>query len=128
MVTDIMTSRRILIVEDNPANITHVVDFLSFLKHEVHVAFNGKQGVEMAIELQPDVILMDIQMPIMSGFEAISLLRKNEATATKKVIVTTARASEQDRLACLEVGADAYLSKPLSLKELARMILELTEN
>ena len=117
----------ILIVDDNPANITHVADFLRFQGYEVHVSFDGRQAIEMAVNLSPDLILMDVQMPVMSGFEAMKRLRENDVTASVKVIAVTARASEQDRLACLEAGAIAYLSKPFSLKVLGRLIQDLIE-
>ena len=120
-----MPPARILIADDNQDNITHVEHFLKFKEYEVHVAHNGKQAMEMALELSPHVILMDVQMPVMSGLEAMQKLREIEDTKSIKLIALTARASEKDRTACLEAGADAYLSKPFRLKELAKLIEEL---
>ena len=113
-----VTSRRILIVDDHQANITHVADFLRFKNYNVEVAYDGKQAIEMATEYSPDIILMDIQMPVISGFEAMRILRANEETADIKIIAVTARAAQKDREACLEAGADGYLSKPFKLATL----------
>lgn len=121
---DVMT-RRILIVDDNQANITHVADFLRFKKFEVEVAYDGEQAIEKALECGPDVILMDIQMPGISGFEAIKLLRSNSATAAIKVIAVTARATQRDKEACLQAGADGYLSKPFKLAMLDQKLAEM---
>jgi CheY-like chemotaxis protein len=122
-----MPPTRILIVDDNPANIPHVADYLRFHGFEVHVASEGRQAIEMAVNLSPDLILMDIQMPEMSGFEAMKLLQGNDATSSLKIVAVTARASEQDRLACLDAGAVAYLSKPFKLKELVTLVQDLVE-
>ena len=75
MVLQTKSKGTVLIVEDNPANVPHVRDFLKFKGLEVHVALGGIEGVEMTERLVPDVVLMDIQMPTVSGIDAINKIR-----------------------------------------------------
>ena len=120
-----MSSYRVLIVDDHEDNITHVSDFLTFKGCDVSVAQDGEKGVEMALEEDPDVILMDIQMPELSGVDAIRILREKEQTKNAKIIAVTARATEKDRKLCMDAGADAYLSKPFKLKVLFEKMIEI---
>jgi CheY-like chemotaxis protein len=86
------------------------------------VAMDGQQAVEYAIRYQPDVILMDVQMPVMDGLAAIEQLRDHPRTAHTPIIALTALAMVGDRERCLNAGADDYLSKPVRLKELTKII------
>lgn len=123
-----MSSQIVLIVDDNPANIPHVVDYLQFHGFETRVASNGEEGVALARQLLPDVTLMDVQMPGMSGVEAMRLLSSAPETADLKIIALTALATPEDRLACLEAGASEYLAKPFKLKELVALVRSLMED
>jgi CheY-like chemotaxis protein len=87
-------------------------------------AHDGQEAIDRAITEQPALILMDIQMPVLDGLEATRRLRANSATAAIPIITLTALAMPEDSLRCLEAGANAYLSKPLNLAELDRIILE----
>ena len=106
----------ILIVEDNDKNMKLVRDVLQAKGYETAEAVTGEDGVCMARELLPDAILMDIQLPGMSGVEALKVLRANPATAPIPVIAITASVMDQDRARILAAGFDAYVSKPISLK------------
>ena len=117
-----MSPQTVLIVDDNPANIPHVVDYLEFHGFVTHVASNGEDGVAMARELRPDVTLMDVQMPGMSGIDAMRLLGSDPGTADLKIIALTALATPEDRQSCLDAGACEYLAKPFRLKALVAMI------
>ena len=117
---------KVLIVEDNAANITHVRDYLHSRGFDVVTAGNGLDGIDAAAQLLPDVILMDIQMPGIDGFEAIARLRRDRRTEKLFIVALTAMAMAEDRARCLEAGADAYLSKPFSLKELETLITKAT--
>ena len=123
-----MNKKIVLIVDDTPANIPHVVDYLEFHGFVTHVASDGEGGVEKARQLRPDVILMDVQMPGMSGMEATRLLSADPETTGLKIIALTALATHEDRLACLEAGATEYLAKPFKLKELVALIRTLVED
>jgi len=122
-----MSTQTILIVDDNPANIPHVVDYLEFHGFQTHVASNGEEGVAKARQLRPDVTLMDVQMPGISGVDAMRLLTDDPETRDLKIIALTALATPEDRLTCLEAGASDYLAKPFKLKELVAMIRGLLE-
>ncbi|BAW96693.1 two-component hybrid sensor and regulator [[Synechococcus] sp. NIES-970] len=116
------TQATILLVEDNLSNITTMVDYLQAKGYAVLVAMNGREGVAMARQQQPDLILMDIQMPEMDGLEAIARIRQDPAIATTPIIALTALAMKGDRERCLQAGADEYVSKPVRLKALLQLI------
>ena len=111
----------ILLVEDSEANIAMMLDLLQ-IKYQVIVAKNGVEAIEQAQSTPPDLILMDIQMPVMDGLEAIRRLRADEQFATVPIIALTALAMPGDRERCLDAGADEYLSKPVSMKGLLKVI------
>ncbi|WP_024545573.1 response regulator [Picosynechococcus sp. NKBG15041c] len=116
------TQATILLVEDNLSNITTIVDYLQAKGYAVLVAMNGREGVAMARQQQPDLILMDIQMPEMDGLEAIARIRQDPAIATTPIIALTALAMKGDRERCLQAGADEYVSKPVRLKALLQLM------
>lgn len=109
-ITDI-SKPRILIVEDSVDNQILLTAFLAKLPVITEVATNGQKAIELALQRKYDVILMDIQMPIMDGFEALQILRKHHYPG--KVIALTAHAMNGDREACLAKGFDDYLCKPI---------------
>ena len=112
----------ILLVEDNQANITTISDYLEIAGYQVVVALNGRQAIEMADQYLPDLILMDIYMPVMDGLEAIRLLRSDERFADTIIFALTALAMPEDRDRCLEAGANEFLTKPIQLKALLARI------
>jgi CheY-like chemotaxis protein len=113
---------KILIVDDNESNIMMVQDYLANRSYQIRTAFNGSEAIKQAIEFLPDLILMDVQMPHMNGFEATKRLRTDPQFATVPIIALTAFAMPGDRERCIEAGMDQYLSKPVKLKELQQMI------
>ena len=121
----IVDAPMILIAEDNDANISILVEYLSLKGYPLVVTHNGKIAIELAQETQPDLILMDIQMPEMDGLEAIQCIRQIPELAHTPIVAITALAMEGDRDRCLAAGANAYLSKPIKLKQLAQLIQEL---
>ncbi|WP_201323909.1 hybrid sensor histidine kinase/response regulator [Pseudanabaena sp. lw0831] len=112
----------ILLVEDNEANIQTFTSYLSAYEYRVVLAKNGQEGVAMAKTYQPDIILMDIQMPVMDGLQATRLIRAEPKLATVPIIALTARAMQGDQGLCLEAGANQYLSKPVELEQLVGVI------
>jgi two-component system, cell cycle response regulator DivK len=115
---------KILIVEDNENNRSLFRDILSFHGHQVSVASDGREGVVLARQLLPDLILMDIQMPGMDGMSAGCLLKQDPATAGLKVIALTSFAMQGDEEKFLAAGFDGYLSKPISTRELPALVLK----
>jgi signal transduction histidine kinase/ActR/RegA family two-component response regulator len=121
----------ILLAEDNLSNVLTIQEYLSDHGYEVIVAHNGLEAIANAEKTLPNIILMDIQMPVMSGLEAIRRLRATPKFASVPIIALTALAMPGDRERCLETGADEYLSKPVSLKgliETINLLLQSSEN
>jgi len=112
----------ILLAEDNEDNINTIADYLLTRGCRVVVARNGGEAIERAREERPDVILMDVQMPGMDGLEATRRIRADAELAEVPIIALTALAMPDDRERCLKAGADEYLSKPVSLKQLIGLI------
>ena len=113
---------RILIVEDNEMNRDMLSRRLKRKGFDVEVAVDGQQGVEMATALMPDIVLMDMSLPIMDGWAATKALRRNEATAALKIIALTAHAMDGDRQKAIKAGCDDYDTKPIDLKRLLSKI------
>ena len=115
----------ILLADDNLPSVLTIGEYLESHGYEVVVAHDGSEAVEKAEAIHPDLILMDIQMPVMNGLEAIARLRGNVRFAETPIIALTALAMPGDRERSLLAGANEYTSKPVSLKLLAKTINEL---
>ncbi|WP_423146570.1 two-component regulator propeller domain-containing protein [Rubrolithibacter danxiaensis] len=116
----------ILLAEDNLINQKLAIRVLNKLGYEVDLANNGKEAVDMLNEKTYDVILMDILMPEMDGLEATKYIRQN-AAHQPLIVAMTANALSQDRDECLHAGMDDYISKPINLEELMRILMESSE-
>jgi PAS domain S-box-containing protein len=112
----------ILLAEDNMSNVLLISEYLESLGYEIVVAHDGLEAIEKAEASNPDIILMDIQMPGINGLDAIARLRSNMEFITIPIIALTALAMPGDRERCLLAGATEYMSKPVSLKSLKQMI------
>ncbi|MBN1487514.1 MAG: response regulator [Anaerolineae bacterium] len=121
----VLDNARILLAEDNEANIEIMLDYLQAKGYAVAVARNGRQSLELASEFQPDLIIMDIQMPEMDGLEATRRIRQDLTLHNIPIIALTALVMPGDRERCLEAGVDVYFSKPVSLNVLNDKIIEL---
>jgi len=120
--TEGLVSPLILLAEDNAANIATFTSYLEAKGYRILLATDGQQAIDLAKAEHPDLILMDIQMPVMDGMEAIKLIRLDPNLADIPIIALTALAMEGDREKCLEAGANEYLTKPIKLKALADTI------
>jgi len=109
---------KVLVIEDEPAQVEMLRYNLKLQNYEVMVATDGETGVEKARDEQPDIILLDWMLPRLSGIEACRQIRRLDATRQIPVIMLTARTEERDRVRGLDIGADDYISKPYSIKEL----------
>ena len=109
---------RILVVEDNKDNLMLISDLLMMLRYEVITALNGLEGVEKAIAELPNLILMDLSLPLMDGWEAAKHIKENPVSAHIPIIALTAHAMVGDREKALEAGCNDYLSKPINIVEL----------
>ncbi len=115
----------VLVVEDNPSNVETLSDYLTSRGYEIIVAWNGQEAIEKALDVKPDIILMDIQMPVLDGLEATRILREKPETQTTPIIALTALAMPNDRERCLAVGINEYLSKPVSFRKLIAAMTQL---
>ena len=109
---------RILVVEDNPDNRVLITDVLTSLDYEVIIAGDGEEGVAKATAERPDLILMDLSLPIMDGWTATRHIKANPELKHIKIIALTAHAMVGDREKSLAAGCDDYISKPIDLREL----------
>lgn len=113
---------KILYVEDHPAQRDIMAQMLDLSGYEVAVACDGLDGVERARVWGPDLILMDLRMPRMDGFEAIKILRSDPATADIPIIAISAWASAKHKERALDSGADEHFTKPVDLSRLIETI------
>ena len=114
---------KILLVEDNEMNRDMLSRRLVRNGYEVSIAIDGQQGVDMALSERPDLILMDMSLPVIDGWEATRRVRVNDATRAIPVIALTAHAMAGDREKAMEAGCDDYDTKPI---EIARLLGKIT--
>jgi two-component system, cell cycle response regulator DivK len=112
-----MAGELILVIEDNEKNRKLVRDVLTFKGYTIVESDNGEDGVRLAQERRPRLILMDIQLPGIDGIEALRRIRADEATRAIPVIAVTASAMDRDRQKIMAAGFDGYQSKPLNVKD-----------
>ena len=114
---------RILIVDDSPSQLMGIRRIVEKLGHEAVTAEDGAAGVQAAREHLPDLILMDVVMPNLNGFQATRTIRRDPATGHIPVILVTTKDQETDRIWGIRQGAQGYLTKPFSESELTEAIL-----
>lgn len=119
---------RILIVEDNEMNRDMLSRRLERRGHQITIAVDGQQALELATAEKPDLILMDMSLPVISGWEATQKLKANDETRTIPVIALTAHAMAEDEKRARESGCDDYDTKPIELTRLLGKIEALLGN
>jgi CheY-like chemotaxis protein len=122
-----LNDRHLLVVDDDPRNLFVITAALEQQGAKVDNALNGKHALEILTSSHPDLIVMDIMMPIMDGYETIKLLRADPRLASIPIIAVTAKAMPQDRQKALDAGANNYLSKPVDYEALINMVASLCE-
>ncbi len=120
--------KKILVVEDNEANRILMRQILMYYGYEVLEATDGVSGLEMARERLPDLILLDLQMPVMGGFAVIRELRKSPELSKLKVIAVTSFAMKGDREKALEAGFDEYVTKPIDTRKFVELVKSIIPN
>lgn len=118
---------RILIAEDEPNIVTLLQFLLQGGDHEVRVARDGVEAMRLAESFVPNVLLLDVMMPLRNGYEVCRGIRGNPALQRVKILMLTARGRDEEREQGLALGADAYVTKPFSTKELLAKVGELLE-
>lgn len=122
-----MAKIRILVVEDNIDNMILIEDILKSLDYDVLRATDGEQGIALAQQEVPDLILMDLSLPLIDGWTATRMIKSNQELKDIPVIALTAHAMVGDRERAIEAGCDDYISKPINLQELAGKLTEYIE-
>jgi CheY-like chemotaxis protein len=117
-----MGTATILVVEDNHLNMKLVRDVLQFAGYDVVEAGTGEEGVELALRLHPDLVLMDLQLPGIDGTEALRRIQKAAGDTTMPVVAVTASAMASDREAAAGAGFDAFLEKPINARALPAQV------
>ena len=123
-----MPGELILIVEDNEKNMKLVRDLLQVKGYQTVESETAEEGIRLARERRPALILMDIQLPGMNGIEALGHLRGDAETRTIPVIAVTASAMSQDREKIMEAGFDGYHRKPLEIKQFLEAVRQMLDN
>ena len=120
-----MAGELILIVEDNEKNRKLARDVLAHRGYRIAEAETGEEGVRLASELRPDLVLMDIQLPGMNGIEALARLRGDPTTRAIPVLAVTASAMTHDRQEIMAAGFDGYQTKPISVRPFVEAVEQL---
>ncbi len=118
-------NEKILIIEDNPVHTRLVEMTLRAKNYTILKATNGEEALDVATRERPDLIIMDLNLPQMTGFEVTKKLRENPAFSQTPIIAVTAYAMREDRERVIESGCDAYLTKPIDTRELPGVIAEM---
>ncbi len=118
-------SRRILIVDDEPNIVTSLEFLMRGDDYEVQVARNGEEALQLAESFRPDLVLLDVMMPQRTGFEVCQKIRENAALRDMKVVMLTAKGRDVEKERGLDLGANAYVTKPFSTKELMNTVRRL---
>jgi len=113
-----VTPRRILVVEDNPLNLKLVRDVLQFAGYDVIEAQSGEEGLRVAQQDPPDLVLMDLQLPGIDGTETLRRMREGSLGRDVPVVAVTAFAMAEDRERAALAGFDGFVEKPISVREL----------
>jgi CheY-like chemotaxis protein len=117
--------KKILVAEDNPVSSELIMEVLSGRGYEVMEAADGREALRKIEENQPDLVLLDIQLPIMDGFAVLAEVRRNPRFANMRVVAVTANAMKEDREKGMRAGFDAYISKPIDIAALRLQVDEL---
>lgn len=113
-----MFKKKILVIDDSVLNTRHITDILEAAGYDVSIASDGFKGIQKVKEEKPDLVLLDVVMPGIDGFEVCKILREDEGNNLMPIIILTAQVEEDDKLTGLELGADDYITKPFNEREL----------
>ena len=116
------THRRVLVVDDNEANIDVITGYMRVHHHEVAVARNGQEAINMALDSRPDIIFMNKKMPVMDGVEATRKIRQLEELKDIPIIALSASADPDSVKECMDAGCNAHLAKPFDLEQIFSLL------
>ena len=121
-------TKRVLIADDEPNIVTSLEFLMEQAGYETRIATNGHEALELAVSFQPDLVLLDIMFPAKSGYEVCQRLKSDPATRDIKVVIVSAKGRAVEVAKALELGADAYIAKPFSTRELVAKVREMLGN
>ncbi len=121
-VTPSSAASRIVVIEDNLDAAEVLADVLQLEGYEVHVAHDGRSGLELVRRVRPDLVLCDIGLPDLDGYEVAQALRRDEALGATRLIAVSGYAQPEDRQRALEAGFDEHMAKPLSPRDLMKAL------
>ena len=117
--------KKILIIDDDPTSLKLTQGRLQANGYEVDISSDAPEGLEKAIKFKPDLIILDVMMPIVNGYNFCRLVKSQEASRHIPIILLTSRSEAEDRKIGKEVGADAYITKPFDIEELLKTVRDL---
>ena len=123
--TGIAVARKILIAEDEPNIVVSLEFLLRGAGHDVTVARNGADALDLAERLHPDLVVVDVMLPSMDGFEVCRRIRASQETRDTRILMLTARGRQGEMDKGLAAGADAYMTKPFATRELVETVAHL---
>ena len=123
-----LLGKKILVVDDDPVGVKVIEARLKANGYNVITSTDAPQGLEMALTINPDLIVLDVMMPIVNGYNLCRLLKSEDTHKGIPIILLTSRTDEKDIAIGQEVGADAYLAKPVHMEDLLKKIVELMRN
>jgi DNA-binding response OmpR family regulator len=118
-------AKRVLIADDEPNIVTSLEFLMENAGYETKVATNGNEALELAASFRPDLMLLDIMFPLRSGYEVCQQLKSDPATRDIKVVIISAKGRDVEVAKALELGADAYIAKPFSTRELVAKVRDM---
>jgi DNA-binding response OmpR family regulator len=121
-------AKRILIADDEPNIVTSLEFLMEQAGYETKVATNGQEAIDLAASFRPDLVLLDIMFPAKSGYEVCQRLKSDASTRSIKVVIVSAKGRDVEVAKALELGADAYIAKPFSTRELVAKVREMLGN
>jgi len=122
-----MENIKVLLIDDEEILTRVVKNRLSMLGYKVDVAYDGELGINAAIDIGPDLIVLDLMLPKLDGFEVCRKIRELEELNDSKILVLSSKKAEADIIRCFNMGADEYMTKPFSLIELEARISKLLQ-
>lgn len=118
-------AKRVLIADDEPNIVTSIEFLMEQAGYETRIAQNGREALELIASFRPHLVLLDIMFPVKSGYEVCQSLKSAPDTRDIKVVMVSAKGSEVEVAKALELGADAYIAKPFSTRELLAKVQEI---
>lgn len=114
--------KKILVIEDDDVIRDNISDALNLYNYQIYTAINGRDGLQLAIKMSPDLILCDIKLPLLNGYEVLEALKNDENTQLIPFIFISAKSNQENICKGMNLGADEYIIKPFLLLDLIKIV------